>query len=164
MAFADNLKQIPGVDDIEKLELLGEDGKVVATLENKPGKAGSLAVYNHLILRYRKINAAAAMEGLTLFAEHTNDAEQNPGKHPNIARLFKVIEEGLGYSATVTKINGNEETITRTPNYGAKTVKTESTKGWEKNESFNNLGLTTSSALTGTGVPAATLTPTWRAE
>lgn len=103
MAFADNLKQLPGVDGIEKLELLGEDGKVVATLENKPGKAGSLAVYNHLILRYRKINAAAAMEGLTLFAEHTNDAEKNPGKHPNIDRLFKMIEEGLSYSATVTR-------------------------------------------------------------
>ena len=103
MAFADNLKQLPGVDGIEKLELLGEDGKVVATLENKPGKAGSLAVYNHLILRYRKINAAAAMEGLTLFAEHTNDAEKNPGKHPNIDRLFKVIEEGLSLSGKITR-------------------------------------------------------------
>ena len=103
MAFADNLKQLPGVDGIEKLELLGEDGKVVATLENKPGKAGSLAVYNHLLLRYRKINAAAAMEGLTLFAEHANDAEKNPGKHPNIDRLFKMIEEGLSYSATITR-------------------------------------------------------------
>ncbi len=52
MAFADNLKQIPGVDGIEKLELLDESGKVIATLENKPGKAGSLAVYNHLIRRH----------------------------------------------------------------------------------------------------------------
>jgi hypothetical protein len=103
MAFADNLKQIPGVEDIEKLELLDKSGKVVATLENKPGKAGSLAVYNHLILRYQKINPASAMAGLTLFAEHTNDAEKNPGKHPNIDRLFKVIEEGLSYSATVTR-------------------------------------------------------------
>ncbi len=43
------------------------------------------------------------MEGLTLFAEHTNDAEKNPGKHPNIDRLFKVIEEELSYSANVTR-------------------------------------------------------------
>ncbi len=67
---------------------------------------------------------------------------------------------------TVTIINGGEETITRTPNYGTKTVKTESRHGnhlrWEKNETFNNLGLTTSSTLSGTGVPAATLTPVWR--
>ena len=103
MAFADNLKQIPGVEGIEKLELLDEGGKVVATLENKPGKAGSLAVYNHLILRYQKLNPAAAMAGLTLFAEHTNDAEKNPGKHPNIDRLLKVIEEGLSLSAKIAR-------------------------------------------------------------
>jgi hypothetical protein len=103
MAFADNLKQIPGVEDIEKLELLDVSGKVVAMLENKPGNAGSLAVYNHLIRRYNRINAAAAMEGLTLFAEHTNDAEKNPGKHPNIDRRLKVIEENLSLSAKVTR-------------------------------------------------------------
>ena len=102
MAFADILKQIPSVEGIELMELRDESGKVVATLENKPGKAGSLAVYNHLILRYHKINATAAMEGLTLFAEHTNDAEENPGKHPNIDRLFRVIEEGLSLSAKIT--------------------------------------------------------------
>ena len=103
MAFADNLKQIPGVEGIEKLELLDESGKVVATLENKPGKAGSLAVYTHLLERHLKINTAAAMEGLTLFAEHTNDAEKNPGKHPNIDRLFRVIEEGSSLSAKITR-------------------------------------------------------------
>ena len=103
MAFADNLKQIPGVDDIEKLELLDENGKVVATLENKPGKAGSLAVYNHLILRHHKINAAVAREGLALFAEHTGDAEKNPDKHPNIDRLFEVIEKNLSLSARVMR-------------------------------------------------------------
>ena len=103
MAFADNLKQIPGVEGIEKLELLDESGKVVSTLENKPGKAGSLAVYNQLLERHLKINTAAAMEGLTLFAEHTNDAEKNPGKHPNIDRLFMVIEEGSSLSAKITR-------------------------------------------------------------
>ncbi len=44
------------------------------------------------------------------------------------------------------------------------TVTTTSSKGWTKTETFNNLGLTTSSNLTGTGIPAATLTPTWRAD
>ncbi len=102
MAFADNLKQLPGVDNIEKLVLLDTSGSVVATLENKPGKAGSLAVYNHLVLRHGRIDAASATEGLALFAEHTKDAEANPGKHPNIDRLFRVIEEGLIYAATVT--------------------------------------------------------------
>lgn len=103
MAFADNLKQLPGVEDIEKLDLLDSGGKLVATLENKPGKAGSLAVYNHLALRHGKIDTASAQEGLALFAEHTEDARKNPGKHPNIDRLFKVIEEDSSYSAIVTK-------------------------------------------------------------
>jgi hypothetical protein len=103
MTFADNLKQMPGIEGIEKLELLDEGGNVVAALENRPGKAGSLAVYNHLLGRYQKINAAAAMEGLTLFAEHTHDAEKNPGKHPNIDRLFNVIEEKLSLSARITR-------------------------------------------------------------
>jgi hypothetical protein len=103
MAFADNLKQLPGVENIEKLDLLDPSGNVVTTLENKPGKAGSLAVYNHLILRHGKIDAASATEGLALFAEHTEDARKNPGKHPNIDRLFQVIEQKLSYSAAVTK-------------------------------------------------------------
>ena len=103
MVFADNLKKLPSVEGLEKLDLFDEAGKVVATLENKPGKAGSLAVYNHLIQRHNRINAAAAMEGLTLFAEHSNDAEKHPGKHPNIDRLFKVIEENLSLSAKISQ-------------------------------------------------------------
>jgi hypothetical protein len=35
----------------------------------------------------------AAKEGLKLYAEHTEDAEINPGKHPNIDRLVSVIED-----------------------------------------------------------------------
>lgn len=103
MAFADNLKQLPGVEKIEKLDLFDGAGILIATLENKPGKAGSLAVYNHLILRHRRINAASAAEGLTLFAEHTEDARKNPGKHLNIDRLFQVIEEKLSLTAKVTQ-------------------------------------------------------------
>lgn len=103
MAFADNLKQLPGVENIEKLDLFDAGGGLAATLENKPGKAGSLAVYNHLVLRHGKIDAASAAEGLALFAEHAEDARKNPGKHPNIDRLLQVIENGLSYSAKVTK-------------------------------------------------------------
>ena len=102
MAFADNLKQIPAVGDIEKIELYDGGGKLAATLENKPGKAGSLAVYNHLLLRHARIDAAAAQEGLTLFADHTQDARDNPGKHPNIDRLLEIIEKGISLSGRVT--------------------------------------------------------------
>lgn len=103
MAFADNLKQLPGVENIEKLDLFDRAGILVATLENKPGKAGSLAVYNHLILRHGGIDADSAAEGLTLFAEHTEDAKKNPGRHPNIDRLHEVIDKKLSLTAKVTQ-------------------------------------------------------------
>jgi RHS repeat-associated protein len=69
---------------------------------------------------------------------------------------------------TVTKVNFNEETITRTPNYGSllvpPTVTTASSKGWSKTETFNNLGLATNSTLSGAGIPSASLSPAWRAD
>lgn len=98
MAFADSLKQLPGVEGIDKLELIDANGNVAAILENKPGKAGSLAVYHHLVETYRAIDATSAKEGLKLFAEHTEDARCNPGKHPNIDRLFEVIEKDLRFT------------------------------------------------------------------
>ena len=48
MAFADNLKTLPGVSHLAALNLIDAADAVVATIENKPGQAGSLAVYNHL--------------------------------------------------------------------------------------------------------------------
>ena len=65
---------------------------------------------------------------------------------------------------TTVKINSNEETITREPNYSTKTVITSSSKGWSKTETFNALGLTETSKVSGTGIPTADLNPTWRAD
>ncbi|OGB70992.1 MAG: hypothetical protein A2486_07745 [Burkholderiales bacterium RIFOXYC12_FULL_65_23] len=97
MAFADNLKQLPSIAHLAALELIDGAGAVVATIENKPGKAGSLAVYAALAARHGAINGAAAEQGLEIFAEHTADARANPGKHPNIDRLLEVIASGQGY-------------------------------------------------------------------
>ncbi|AYH45267.1 DUF2322 family protein [Azoarcus sp. DN11] len=94
MAFADTLKQLPKVSHLAALNLLDAQGAVVATIENKSGQAGSLAVYNHLAQLYGSINAEAARKGLELYAEHTGDARESPGKHPNIDRLIGVIERG----------------------------------------------------------------------
>lgn len=98
MAFADNLKTLPPVTHLAELQLLDAAGNVVATIENKPGKAGSLAVYAGLAAKHGKIDVAAAQEGVRLFAEHTEDARANPGKHPNVDRLFEVIRSGQGYA------------------------------------------------------------------
>ena len=65
------------------------------------GQAGSLAVYHHLYLKHGKIDAAAAQEGLELYAEHAEDAELNPGKHPNIDRLYDVIAEDSSLQVSI---------------------------------------------------------------
>jgi hypothetical protein len=94
MAFAENLKSLPRVSHLAAIQLLDGEGNVVALIENKPGQAGSLAVYNHLGQIYGAITAEAAKKGLELYAEHTVDAEAHPGKHPNIDRLLALAKEG----------------------------------------------------------------------
>ncbi len=96
--FADNLRQLPSIAHLAELHLIDATGATVATIENKPGKAGSLAVYNALAAKHGSINVAAAEEGLQLFAEHTESARQHPGSHPNIDRLFEVIASGQALS------------------------------------------------------------------
>lgn len=94
MAFADNLKQLPSVAHLAALQLLDAQGQVTATIENKPGQAGSLAVYAALATKHGAINAAAAAEGMEIYAEHTADAVAFPGKHPNIDRLIAIRDGG----------------------------------------------------------------------
>lgn len=94
MAFADNLKQLPPVSHLEGVDLLDDDGALIASVDNKPGQAGSLAVYNFLGQHFGAITPLAAQTGLELYAEHTEDARANPGKHPNIDRLHGLIESG----------------------------------------------------------------------
>ena len=96
MAFAENLKQLPKISHLATIELLDGEGAVVATIENKPGQAGSLAVYNHLGQIYGAITVDAAKKGLELYAEHTDDARLHPGKHPNIDRFVILVTEGSG--------------------------------------------------------------------
>lgn len=94
MPFADILKALPSVTHLAGLQLLDEHGAPAATLENKPGSAGSVAVYHALQQRYGAITVEAAHEGLVLYAEHTADARAHPGKHPNIDRLLQLVERG----------------------------------------------------------------------
>ena len=94
MAFADNLKTLPGVSHLAALNLIDAADAIIATIENKPDQTGSLSVYNHLAQLYGAISPEAAKKGLELYAEHTEDARTNPGKHPNIDRLIGLIERG----------------------------------------------------------------------
>ncbi len=90
ITFSKILSTLPPIDDIEKLELYDGD-TLVDTIENKPGKAGSVAVYHALVKEFGSLSKATATKGLILYAEHSADAQANPGKHPNIDRLFAII-------------------------------------------------------------------------
>ncbi len=99
--FAENLKTLPSVAGLERIELATASGDLVALIENKPGQAGSLALYNHLLHQYGCIDGAAASAGLSLYAEHAEDATRHPGKHPNIDRLFAIAAGDAALVGTI---------------------------------------------------------------
>jgi hypothetical protein len=92
--FKDNLAQLPAIDGIERIDLVDGKGEVVASIENKPGKQGSLAVYHYLQQAFGALDAKAAEHGLAVFAEHTADARNRPGAHPNVDRLLEIVDGG----------------------------------------------------------------------
>ncbi len=100
--FKDNLAQMPAIDTIARIDLIDGNGVVVATIENLPGKKGSLAVYQYLQQTFGMLNAEAAEFGLALFAEHTADARNRPGAHPNVDRLVAIAAGGEALRISVT--------------------------------------------------------------
>lgn len=100
--FAEVLKELPSIEGIDAVELyIDVLQEPVAVIENKPGKAGSVAVYNALFEEFGVIDSDAAHKGLEYYAEHVADAETNPGKHPNIDRLFQIIDEDLRLTVNI---------------------------------------------------------------
>ncbi|AKM08827.1 DUF2322 family protein [Croceicoccus naphthovorans] len=93
-SFAENLGHLPSVDGVQRIDLFDGNGSNVASIENQPGKAGSLAVYHYLMQLFGTLDARAAEHGIAVFAEHTPDARNRPGVHPNIDRLFEIAEGG----------------------------------------------------------------------
>lgn len=106
MNFSDTLKTLPGIGHLAGLDLLDAAGRTVATLDNRPGQAGSVCVYHALAQRHGQIGAEAAREGLALYAEHTADARTFPGKHPNIDRLLSIESGALGPLTVVPRPAG----------------------------------------------------------
>lgn len=99
--FKDNLQHLPPIDGLARIDLTDATGAVVASIANQPGSQGSLAVYQHLHQRFGTLDAAAAQYGLTLFAEHTADATDRPGAHPNIDRLLAIATGGSVLGVTL---------------------------------------------------------------
>lgn len=90
--FKDNLALMPAIDGVARIELSEPSGAVVATIENQPGKQGSLVVYQYLHQTFGTLEAKAAAHGLEVFAEHTQDAKNRPGAHPNIDLLLALLD------------------------------------------------------------------------
>lgn len=87
-SFQENLAQLPNIDHLAAVHLHDATGQIVASIINQPGSGGSVRVYYALAERFGMLNTQAAIQGLQWYAEHTTDAAQFPGKHPNIDRLF----------------------------------------------------------------------------
>ncbi len=90
--FSDVLLTLDNADEVRRIELYYESGEPAGVIENKPGSQGSVKVFHHLYKMYGGITLDAAVEGLALYAEHTEDAENCPGKHPNVDKLINVLE------------------------------------------------------------------------
>ncbi|MBT9386464.1 DUF2322 family protein [Pseudooceanicola sp. CBS1P-1] len=93
-SFKDNLALLPSIEGLARLDLTDPSGALVASIENQPGKQGSLAVYQYLQQSFGALTAEAAAHGLEVFAEHTQDARNRPGAHPNIDRLIEIVAGG----------------------------------------------------------------------
>ena len=90
MNFQDTLATLPPTDGLRGLDVLDASGAVLHHVPAAPGKMGSLRVYHALAQAFGgELNAAAVQQGLAWFAEHTEDARQRPGAHPNIDLLLR---------------------------------------------------------------------------
>ncbi|KOT14417.1 RNA polymerase subunit sigma-32 [Haemophilus parainfluenzae] len=98
MNFKDILETLPSIEHLTGLDVLNDE-TVIHHIPAAPGKLGSLRLYNALAEKFNgKLDRTSAQQGIEWFAEHVEDAKQNPGKHPNIDLLFKVVAEELNYS------------------------------------------------------------------
>ncbi|RRH73505.1 DUF2322 family protein [Falsigemmobacter faecalis] len=102
-SFKDNLSLLPAITGIARIDLTDGAGLLKASIENQPGKQGSLAVYAWLQNAFGALSPEAAAHGLEVFAEHTADAKARPGAHPNIDRLLEIIATGETLRIEVVK-------------------------------------------------------------
>lgn len=101
--FKDVLETLEDASHVKKIQLFDEEKELVGQIESKPGSQGSIKVYHHLWVVFGELNLDAAVEGLDLYSEHTEDAQNHPGKHPNIDRLLDIIETEETYSIKIIK-------------------------------------------------------------
>lgn len=95
MDFKTILETLPAIDHLSGLSVY-DDHQEIHHIPAVEGKLGSLRVYHALAQQFNgKLDRTSAEKGIELFAEHSLDAQQHAGKHPNIDLLFKVIAQNL---------------------------------------------------------------------
>ena len=96
MNFKDILETLPTIDHLTGLDVLNGE-TVIHHIPAAPGKLGSLRLYNALAEKFNgKLDHTSAQQGI-------EDAKKNPGKHPNIDLLSKVVAEDVVYSLVPLK-------------------------------------------------------------
>ncbi|OOF58464.1 DUF2322 family protein [Rodentibacter genomosp. 2] len=105
MNFKDILDTLPSAEHLTGLNVK-QNNVIIHNIPAVAGKLGSLRLYNALAEKFNgKLDRTSAQQGIEWFAEHVEDAKRNPGKHPNIDLLFKVIDEDLILELEVLKNN-----------------------------------------------------------
>ena len=102
--FNENLAALDNAVHVQSIALFNSDGSEAGLIANKPGSQGSIKVYHHLFQKWGGISVEAASEGLEIYAEHTEDAQLNPGKHPNIDRLLDVVANNNPLGVEIFKL------------------------------------------------------------
>jgi len=101
--FKDILETFEDASHVKKIILSNKDGEIVGTIKNIPGSFGSIKLYHHLCLRFGELSIDAALRGVELYSEHSEEAKNYPGKHPSIDRLFYIIEKKETLKITIIK-------------------------------------------------------------
>lgn len=89
----ENVAKLPPISGIRRVTVPALDNYAI---DNVEGKKASVAIFHHLAQEFGgKLTPAAAQLGLELYGEYVEEAKQQPGSHPNIDLLLRVVEQGL---------------------------------------------------------------------
>ena len=101
--FKDILETLDDASHVKKIQLFDKEKNLISTIESKLGTLGSIRVYHHLWKTFGMIDINAAIEGVDLYSEHAENAQDSPGRHPNIDILMNVIENEEVLSVKIIK-------------------------------------------------------------
>ena len=101
--FKEILETFEDVSHVKEIVLSNKDGKIISTIKSIPGSLGSIKLYHHLYLTFGELSIDAALKGIELYSEHSKEAKNYPGKHPNIDRLLDIIENEKNLKIKIIK-------------------------------------------------------------